>query len=488
MTPRMITDIKLLALISLFFGGHICAQTGGAPDALQVLSQQGPNLSAWALAPIEQSIPDAIRQNITFLREDIVDEGKTKPQASLEAYRAAYHYSSTIIAVLDEREKMLLNAGYRAVQAKVVTPATNQALEARRNYMMSWPQYEREVQQRSDLLRVNEAADKRKVELALQDMKLDWAKRVETMRSSLDAFYVKLRAALRDSGFTIKTFDGAGGGTSSVPAIPAIPAPTTTQTVPAVPQGMLKNSLGMRFVSLPGTNVLICIHETRYMDFSAYAVKNPDIGTSWSKGNDHFAPHPVVAGKERIFGQRRIPGNPDDPVVDVTWEQAKKFCEWLSQKESKTYRLPTDAEWSIAVGIDKTEKWNKNTTPSNVLKNATLFPWGAEWPPPPSSGNFLDYSRKRLNPKTMAVLDYEDGFPYAAPVMSFKPNNLGIYDLEGNVGEWVEDWWDSKKKEHVSRGGTYYSNARETLLASYRLRHPSGSSGCGFRVVVETDP
>ena len=189
--------MKPLALLSLFLGGHIFAQTGGAPDALQVLSQQGPNLSAWALAPIEQSIPDAIRQNITFLREDIVDEGKTKPQASLEAYRAAYQYCSTIIAVLDEREKMLLKAGYRAVQANVLTPATNQALEARRNYLMSWPQYEREVQQRSDLLRVNEAADKRKVELALQDMKLDWAKRVGALRANLDAIYTKLRAALR---------------------------------------------------------------------------------------------------------------------------------------------------------------------------------------------------------------------------------------------------------------------------------------------------
>jgi formylglycine-generating enzyme required for sulfatase activity len=386
------------------------------------------------------------------------------------------------------------------VQAKVVTAATNQALEARRNYLMSWPQYEREVQQRSDLLRVNEAADKRKVELALQDMKLDWAKRVETMRSSLDAFYVKLRAALRDSGFTTKTFDGAGGGSGSsapaIPAIPAIPAPTTTQPVPAVPQGMLKNSLGMRFVSLPGTNVLICIHETRYKDFAAYAAKNPDIGTSWEQGNLGITRtvnagarnnNPVVAGKERVFGQRRIEPNADDPVVEVTWEQAKKFCEWLSQKEAKTYRLPTDAEWSIAVGIDKGERWNKNTTPSNVWKNPTLFPWGTEWPPPPFSGNYLDYSRTRLDPKLKPVVACDDGFPYTAPVMSFKSNKLGIYDLEGNVEEWVEDWWDSEKKEHVSRGATYWGSARESFLASHRMRHPSGTRGCGFRVVVEND-
>ena len=197
MTPHMITGIKLLALISLFLRGHICAQTGGAPDALQVHSQQEPNLSAWALAPIEQSIPDAIRQNIIFLREDLLDEGKTKPKASLDAYRLAYQLCVSLISALDEREKMLLKAGYRAIQANVVTPATNQALEARRNYLMSWPQYEREVQQRSDLLRVNEAADKRKVELALQDMKLDWAKRVGELRANLDALYIKLRAAVR---------------------------------------------------------------------------------------------------------------------------------------------------------------------------------------------------------------------------------------------------------------------------------------------------
>jgi formylglycine-generating enzyme required for sulfatase activity len=71
--------------------------------------------------------------------------------------------------------------------------------------------------------------------------------------------------------------------------------------------------------------------------------------------------------------------------------------------------------------------------------------------------------------------------------MSFKSNKLGIYDLEGNVEEWVEDWWDSEKKEHVSRGATYSRSAREWFLASHRMRHPSGTSGCGFRVVVEND-
>ncbi len=196
----------LLSLIFLL-ASQVSGQVPTADPPLQVLSQQGPNLSAWVLAPIDRSIPDAIRQNITFLREDLLDEGKTKPQASLEAYRVAYQFCSSLIAALDEREKMLLKAGYRAVQANVITPATNQALEARRNYLMSWPQYEREVQQRNELLRVAEATDRRKVELVLQELKIEWSKRTEPLRANLDTLYVKFRATLRESGVTSQTFD-----------------------------------------------------------------------------------------------------------------------------------------------------------------------------------------------------------------------------------------------------------------------------------------
>lgn len=675
----MFNFTKFLALFFLFFGGQLFAQKSAAAH-LQVLSQQGPNLSSWVLAPIDRSIPDAIRQNVTFLREDLVDEGKTKPQASLDAYRVAYQYCSTIIAVLDEREKMLLKAGYRAVQANVVTPATNQALEARRNYLMSWPQYEREVQQRNDLLRVNEAADKRKVELALQELKLEWARRGDALRANLDGLYIKLRAALRDSGGTTKTFDAAQGGSSaSVPAMPVPPtstpnkvpstfspanlnggnqfteyiqnvfpprsdvpirlavnkqtdtsdifmppripnaklthwefistnehfkppvevcveaktdstnlrlsyaadqvifnweqnkhelrldggpahglhkagaglipvnqyvkirwivlpnkqeiyvddqlrythegdyskinkrvsvfcaqgsivlvksikvrrldsAPaasvTTMPVTPAplsptasTPQNTFTNSLGMKFVPVPGTQVMMCIHETRHSDYAAYAVETQGMDGQWKNQTyDGFA-----------ITER----HGDHPVANVSWEDAQNFCAWLSQKEGMRYRLPTDEEWSIAVGLGGKEKRGEGTTPEMLnQKENTEFPWGGDFPPKTKekAGNYSDASHKAKAPSDAAQYpeDYDDGFPTTAPVMSFKPNKLGLYDLGGNVWEWCEDWSGTAKKNRVLRGGSWFFYAEGNLLSSCRNRNTPTSRyyDYGFRCVL----
>ena len=169
-------------------------------------------------------------------------------------------------------------------------------------------------------------------------------------------------------------------------------------------------------------------------------------------------------------------------------EDAQKFCAWLSHKEGKTYRLPTDQEWSYAVGIGSDEKWTKYTTPATVFKSQTDFPWGNQWPPPKGSGNYSDDSRKAKAPSATAqyIENYDDGFPTTAPVMSFKPNKLGLYDLEGNVREWVEDWHDNAKKDRVLRGGSWHFLGSGRLLSSLRTHlEPFGrDSGHGFRCVL----
>lgn len=447
----MINRTKLLALLFPFFGGQVFAQKSAAAP-LQVLSQQGPNLSSWALAPIDHSIPDAIRQNITFLREDLVDEGKTKPQALLEAYRVAHQFCSALIAVLDEREKMLLKAGYRAVQANVVTPATNQALEARRNYLMSWPQFEREVQQRNDLLRVGEAADKRKVDLALQELKLEWARRGDALRANLDALYIKLRAALRENGVTSTTFESIP---ASPPArVPAMPVPSSSvSSTPVSPQNALTNSLGMKFVPVPGTQVMMCIHETRNADYAAYAAEQSGMDTKWrDKAN---------TGKE------------NHPVVDVSWKDAEEFCRWLSAKEGKAYRLPSDAEWSAAVGLQS----EKGRTPREKSQNGRedIYPWGRYYPPNSEDGNYHE-----------DLLD--DGYEGIAPVMSFRANELGLHDMGGNVCEWCQDWLDDSQRVRVRRGSSWKWNSymRENLRSWSRGGvGPEGrDTSCGFRCVL----
>ena len=138
------------------------------------------------------------------------------------------------------------------------------------------------------------------------------------------------------------------------------------------------NSLGMKFVKIPGTKVLFCIHETRRVDYAAFASEVPGVFESWKNMLRDGVP---VGDKD------------DHPVVGASWEDVNAFCAWLSRKEGKTYRLPTDREWSAAAGIEQFEKWDKETTPamrSGVLID--VFPWGGKFPPRTDdmAGNYAD--------------------------------------------------------------------------------------------------
>lgn len=167
---------------------------------LLTLAQQGPNASAWVLAPLDRAVPEGIRQNLTALRENLLDEGRQNPKATLNAYKIGYQLCNNQIAILDEREQALVTAGFRKVQATTFTPATNQALEARRNYLMSWPQYFREGDQRADLKRVVEGNDNKHVEMALEKLKVEWSGRTTAFRKTLDSLYAQFREALRETG------------------------------------------------------------------------------------------------------------------------------------------------------------------------------------------------------------------------------------------------------------------------------------------------
>jgi len=269
-----------------------------------------------------------------------------------------------------------------------------------------------------------------------------------------------------------------GTSTAAVVTGPSPAHPTGAPSVVALAtkDQPFVNSLGMKFVPVPGTDVLFCIHETRYRDFAAYAAETPGLHNAWKDQScDGFTPT----------------DRPEDhPVMRVSWEEAQGFCAWLSRKEGKTYRLPTDREWSFCVGIGDQETWRADTTPASVFKNQTDFPWGSQWPPPPGSGNFSDESRKAkaLIPVAEYLDSYDDGFPTTAPVMSFKPNSLGLYDLEGNVLEWCADMYGNGKNERVLRGGSWiYGGNRGKLLSSFRSRFVPEAHvrDFGFRLVLE---
>ena len=293
----------------------------------------------------------------------------------------------------------------------------------------------------------------------------------------------KARAVLayRES---LATPQGAGGPgpRPSSPAVvasttpPSSSPPTTGDLTRATKDAPFENSLGMKFVPVPGTEVLFCIHETRYCDYEEYAKKAKDsVDGVWkTQTDDGFE----IKTDEKVH-----------PVARVNWDDAQAFCQWLSAKEGKTYRLPTDQEWSLAVGIGREEDWKDDTTPASVFKVPDEFPWGDEWPPPSAVGNYSDASQQAKAPRDAAIYvegGYDDTFPTTAPVMSFPANKLGLYDLGGNVWEWCEDFYSGEQNERLLRGGSWDNYERGSLLSSHRSRNTPGSRdrNYGFRVVV----
>lgn len=250
--------------------------------------------------------------------------------------------------------------------------------------------------------------------------------------------------------------------------------PLTLTIEPAVPEGFT-NRLGMKFVPVPGTRILMCIHETRNQDYAAYAAANKGVDDSWK--------NPVFRLPKK---QCTIPKDANHPVVNVNWEDATAFCAWLGRQEGKTYRLPTDHEWSCAVGIGSQEK--AGATPEEKNGKVAGYPWGASYPPSKNNvGNYADLTYvKGEAAETGYMGDYDDGALLTAGVMSYPANKLGIFDLGGNVWEWCQDLYTPGHDSSVQRGGSFDFGGRGLLTSSYRSSHPPGwrSFLSGFRCVV----
>jgi formylglycine-generating enzyme required for sulfatase activity len=205
------------------------------------------------------------------------------------------------------------------------------------------------------------------------------------------------------------------------------------------------NSLGMRFVPVPGTRVLFSVWETRVQDYEAY----------------------VRATKHYWWYKPEFDQDPTHPVVNLDWFAAKLFCKWLSEKEGRVYRLPTDREWSVAVGLAELE--DASASPESLRsKVADVYPWGSN-PPSPQDGNY-DGS--------------DDGYKNTAPVGSYSANSLGIYDLGGNAEEWCLDPIGYRKQYNVLRGASWDGGS---ALSSYRSgEYPYNRQvSVGFRCVLE---
>jgi formylglycine-generating enzyme required for sulfatase activity len=252
------------------------------------------------------------------------------------------------------------------------------------------------------------------------------------------------------------------------------------------------NSLGMKFVPVVTSSdgkasVLFSVWETRVRDYAAYAAAKPGVDDLW---ND-----PVFEG------QPVTPGS-DYPVVGVSWEDAQGFCAWLTAKErgegkigsEQTYRLPTDAEWSWAVGIGEAEeRAGKGRSPQEknekigAGRHPWAYPWGEDWTLAKGVGNYADTHAKRKFWSLSIIAFYDDGYATTSPVGSYGANAQGLYDLGGNVCEWVEDFYDGKNGLRSLRGGSWVGHDPRNLLSSFRSVTGAENRGdhySGFRLVL----
>jgi formylglycine-generating enzyme required for sulfatase activity len=203
-----------------------------------------------------------------------------------------------------------------------------------------------------------------------------------------------------------------------------------------------------------------------------------------------------------------FPQTPDHPATGISWDDANAFCDWLSKKEGKKYRLPTDHEFSCAIGIgDKEDPTEKPSSAKSHFPD--VYPWGTQWPPLPGAGNYygteikepstpeIETLKGKLGPtskmdeRLTQIGNYHDGFVFTSPVGSFPPNKFGLYDMGGNAWQWCQDQYSSsaggRKPLYVLRGASFTTTEPLLMKSSYRSHHNTGHWSFGFRVVVEDE-
>ena len=119
-------------------------------------------------------------------------------------------------------------------------------------------------------------------------------------------------------------------------------------------------------------------------------------------------------------------GRGDRPVITVSWYDAQEYAGWLSGQTGESYRLPSEAEWEYAARAG----------------TATKYSWGNE----------IGVNRANCRRDNCG-----DQWEYTAPVGSFAPNAFGLFDMHGNVWEWVEDCWNESYAGAPSDGGAWRS-------------------------------
>lgn len=246
------------------------------------------------------------------------------------------------------------------------------------------------------------------------------------------------------------------------------------------------NSIGMKFVRIePGTfwegltkeQALRMFGETKLGQ--QVTLTKPYYLAAYETTIDLYETYdPSFAARRPKYQQgkdRRGKGFENHPVEGATWQEAQKFCRWLSEKEGRLYRLPTEAEWEYACKAGTT----------------TILYWGDD-----------AWDRRKANVggiTTVPETYEEDGYMYTAPVGVYPANPWGLYDMIGNVWEWVNDWFDWFPHKplvdpqgpptghmRVDKGGSWTTRTRDIKSCARDGNNPADLFEIrGFRVACE---
>lgn len=187
------------------------------------------------------------------------------------------------------------------------------------------------------------------------------------------------------------------------------------------------------------------------------------------------------------------PGRPkeltdDQPVSCVSFTDATAYAHWLSKRTGKAYRLPSEAEWEYAARAGST----------------SLYPWGDTAGDACEFANLYDQSAREVYALGWEPVHCRDNYPDVAPVGALRANAFGLYDLIGNVAEWVEDcytdssvgrpkdgraWvWAKGCRWRVQRGGSWVTPPEQARSGYRQPADPAArADSVGFRVALDLD-
>jgi hypothetical protein len=294
------------------------------------------------------------------------------------------------------------------------------------------------------------------------------------------------------------------------PVLAAMPSPEPTPTptpAPAPPPASgtpFENSLGMRFLYQAGAGVWSAVHETRVRDYRLFV-------------EARRLPSPLGSGptwRSPGFLQGEL-----HPVVCVTWQEAERFCAWLTEKEAREgrlepgdrYRLPHRRERDHMLGITPPRLQappEELMGPGNGPRESgpprpdggpgraqpgtagTTFPllWAEnDWPPVNRVVNAADRSALSARTVKQAIGGYDDRFPTTSPVGSFPPTPSGLCDVAGNVWEFVADGPPQGPGSPAKTGGSWKSHERADFQfpGVVRISATERAPDLGFRCVLE---